>query len=86
MIPRVLQPKPTPELEEDEVEEENGDITNGDGEHAKFDYFVPNPEELRAKAEERRMNFKSRSFRPGAAQNRDVVGKFQNFEFLNENE
>lgn len=75
VTPRILQPKETPELEEDEAEEENGNITNGDGEQAKFDYFVPNPEEIRAKAEERRMNFRSRTFKSGGGQNRDVVGK-----------
>lgn len=76
MTPRILQPKAAPELEEYEAEEERGDITNGDEEHAKFDYFVPNPEEVRAKAEERRMNFRSRTFKSGSGQNRDVVGEF----------
>lgn len=75
VTPRVLQPKAAPELEEDDAEED-GNMANGNDEreHPRFDYFVPNPEEIRAKAEERRMNFRSRTFR-GTGQSRDVVGK-----------
>ena len=77
MVPRVLQTKKESSGEEESEEEETTETTK-----PIRDEFVANPEELRAKAEQRRQQqFQSRGRRgrPGPPpKERDVVGEYEN--------